>query len=251
MYYKITITAFCFFVLLISCVETDPPEVFEKEVEEYQLLYDYDPQHVYWHKIALIRFFKLVALGSEFGDDFKITKKWNKPMRIYLYGNVTSELYNETVQIADEINELISDNFKIRIVEKREESNFTVFLGSASDYAHEFPNTSSFIKQNKGLFTVYHNEDFEIYKGHMFVDVDNCLPTERKHILREELTQSLGLTNDVPYYHGSIFYEDWSATTTYSYLDKEVIRLLYHPKLIPGLNEQDAQQALMTIMGLN
>ena len=236
---------------MLSCVDVDAPEFQLEEQEEYQLLFSGDPKQDKWRKAAVIRYFKLVVLGSEFGDDFPIVKKWKEPMRVYLTGAVPSELYNETGKIISEINTLTVGNFEVQVVEKREDSNFVMFFGKAGDYAHKFPGTSSFIKNNRGLFTIYHNENFEIYKGHMFVDIEKTLPTERKHILREELTQSLGLTNDIPYYFDSIFYDDWSTTTSYSELDMEVIRLLYHPKVIAGLSEQSLQNVLSTIMGLN
>jgi hypothetical protein len=46
-------------------------------------------------------------------------------------------------------------------------------------------------------------------------------------LLREELTQSLGLGNDSNKYPDSIFYQDWSTVTSYSKLDIEIIKQHY------------------------
>jgi hypothetical protein len=51
---------------------------------------------------------------------------------------------------------------------------------------------------------------------------------EQKHLLREELTQSLGLVNDSWKYKNSIFYQGWTTTTEYSDIDRELIDILYN-----------------------
>jgi hypothetical protein len=50
----------------------------------------------------------------------------------------------------------------------------------------------------------------------------------KKHILREELTQSIGLLNDSMKYPNSIFYQGWTFPTEYTELDKEVIKRHYN-----------------------
>jgi hypothetical protein len=63
----------------------------------------------------------------------------------------------------------------------------------------------------------------------MYVDVVRTTDEEaQKHLLREELTQSLGLTNDSWKYPESIFYQGWTTTTTYTEMDKRLIDLLYN-----------------------
>ena len=63
-----------------------------------------------------------------------------------------------------------------------------------------------------------------------FVDLNRTVgETEfQKHILREELTQSLGLFNDSEKYENSIFYDGYSTVTEYSEIDKELIDMLYN-----------------------
>jgi hypothetical protein len=50
---------------------------------------------------------------------------------------------------------------------------------------------------------------------------------KRKHVILEEITQSLGLANDSMRYPDSIFYEGESYITSLSKMDKEVIKMLY------------------------
>ena len=67
-------------------------------------------------------------------------------------------------------------------------------------------------------------------KGYCFVDMiktGNDTQTQ-KSILREEITQSLGLCNDSWKYPNSIFYQGSSTNTEFSDLDKEIIQMLYN-----------------------
>ena len=49
----------------------------------------------------------------------------------------------------------------------------------------------------------------------------------RKHVILEEITQSLGLANDSMKYPDSIFYNGDSYITSLSKMDKGVIKMLY------------------------
>ena len=84
----------------------------------------------------------------------------------------------------------------------------------------------------------------------MYVDIERANFVEQKHILREELTQSVGFPNDIQYYNTSIFYDGWSTTNSYSEFDVEIIRLLYHTKMVSGLNSSSAEGALKAILGI-
>ena len=67
---------------------------------------------------------------------------------------------------------------------------------------------------------------------------------ERAHLIREELTQSLGLLADSARYEDSIFYQEWTTTNRYSPLDRAVIEMLYQPLLLPGITVEEALEAL-------
>jgi len=82
----------------------------------------------------------------------------------------------------------------------------------------------------------------------MYVDIDRANLTEQKHLLREELTQSLGLANDSQIYMGSIFQSIWTTTTKYALIDKDLIRLLYHSDMSVGLNENQVDGVLREIL---
>ena len=49
----------------------------------------------------------------------------------------------------------------------------------------------------------------------------------QRHVIREEITQSLGLFNDTYDYPESIFYQGYSEQTSFASIDEEIIKLLY------------------------
>ena len=82
----------------------------------------------------------------------------------------------------------------------------------------------------------------------MYVDIFRANEQGQLHLLREELTQSLGLGQDSEKYLNSIFQINWTTTSSYSQIDKDIIRLLYHPNMKVGLNENEVDLLLRSIL---
>ena len=82
----------------------------------------------------------------------------------------------------------------------------------------------------------------------MYVDIVRADMNEQKHLLREELTQSLGLARDSQKYTESIFQSSWTITNEYAEIDKDLIRLLYHPDMKIGLRENQVHDVLRQIL---
>ncbi|MEM1121297.1 MAG: DUF2927 domain-containing protein, partial [Bacteroidota bacterium] len=203
--------------------------------ERYELYFSYSPNADYYMRRHLIDYFASIALGAEYGVNLPLLKKWVKPMQIYVSGRKVPALMEELDEIVAELNALFTDGFYMELVEDSLAANFHIYLGDRLTYSKLYPNSAPLLKNSTGLFTYYLNPDFSIESGHMFVLTDNSPLRYQKHVLREELTQSLGLSNDIETYGNSIFYQQRSDVQQYSNLDIEVIRLLYHPRLIPKL----------------
>ncbi len=141
------------------------------------------------YEIDVIEYFKEVALGFEFGNASKITRKWESELKIFVDGEPNSELLDELDDILLEINELAKNGFQIVIVEEPSISNFYIFFGTGTDYAQLYPSQSGLVGSNWGLFSLYWNSDNQFTTGHMYVDIVRADMNEQKHLLREELTQ--------------------------------------------------------------
>ncbi len=196
----------------------------------------------------VVGYFKEIALGFEFGNASEITRRWEGHMKIFVGGQQTPALLAELKKIIVEINNLTTTEFMIELVSDTLQSNFYIYFGSGNSYASIFPSVSDLVPSNFGLFSVFWDSSNELIGGYMYVDIFRANLIEQKHILREELTQSLGLAKDSDWYSDSIFQQAYSATTEYSKIDQDLIRLLYHPKMKIGLDRNEVDVVLRAIL---
>jgi hypothetical protein len=198
---------------------------------------------------SVVSYFEEIALGFEFGNASEITRRWEGNMKIFIGGQPTPELLTETNRIVDEINGLCTTGFEIELVSDSLQSNFYIYFGSGDSYARIFPSLSDLIFSNLGLFSVFWDGSNVLSRGYMYVDVYRANFTEQKHLLREELTQSLGLAKDSYLYPESIFQQSFTTKTTeYAPIDRDLIRLLYHPEMKIGLGRDQVDHLLRDIL---
>ncbi len=170
-------------------------------------------------------YFDDIVMYSEFSDSRRDEPyRWSSNMKIYIDGQKPDYLISELNQIVMELNDLI-DPIQIKIVQRKEDSNYQIFLGSMNEFKRKYSVIfEDRLLHNCGYFELYPNG------GLMYVDLDRTSGNlfAQKHLLREELTQSLGLLNDSWKYPESIFYQGWTTTTKFSEIDKRLIDLLYN-----------------------
>ena len=186
-------------------------------------------------------------MGFEFGEATQITRKWIQPMRVFVGGKPTEVHLTELDRVIEEINELSTDGFEISLVEDSLASNFYVFFGSHKAYQWMYPLLTDLIENNVGLFSLDWDNNHNLHSGHMYVDTERVDVTAQLHIIREELTQSIGLGRDSYKYSLSIFQQRWSTVMEYTALDRDLIRVLYHPKMTTGYNETNVSRVLKEI----
>lgn len=227
------ISFFVIFIFITSCTK-------EEEIAPQTELSDF--------QLEVIDYFKEVALGFENGGVSEITRKWRSQMRIFIDGSASAENITKVEQTVENINELASDGFSIEIVGNQSTSNCYLFFGTAREFEQLFPETS--IGSNFGNFYVWWQSN-NINRARLFVDTDRANSEQQKSLILEEITQALGIGKDSPRYSNSIFYEtsnDGGFATEYAEIDKEVIRLLYHPNMSVGLNAQQVDIRLRSIL---
>ncbi len=198
-------------------------------------------------KWELANIFVTVALGSDFGSGIPVVKKWQKPVKIFIKGSYTDDHLSELESVINDINDLLTGFMTVEQVQDSTDSNMIAFFGSKSEYINLFPEAQHELNNAIGFFVIHHNKNFEIESGHIFIDVHNTTIQIQKHILREELTQSLGLPNDIGL-PNSMFYDKPSNTTTYSNEDKELLRMLYRPEILPGMNEGTVRSVITDLL---
>jgi hypothetical protein len=163
-------------------------------------------------------------MNSEFSGKMEKPFKWTKDMKIYVDKTDQNYLVDELNRIVNDLNLLI-DPIQIKIVNSKDQANYFIYFGYYKDFEKKYNVVNSnLLENNWGFFEIYPNNT-----GIMYVDVIRTKEIEaQKHLLREELTQSLGLLNDSWEYPQSIFYQGWTTTTEYSSIDKEIIKMLYN-----------------------
>jgi len=209
-------------LLVSSCITLkDDPKPLGNELSEAQL------------------YFLSIAFGTEFGGASPVIRKWTSEVKIFMADSTYQELNQELNLVIAELNDLI-ETISIRRVNTRAESNLVLYCGNADVFVRDYePATQNVIKNNFGLFWIYWNNQSELIRGNVFVDTQrtqgvNC----QRHLLREELTQSLGIMQDSGQFSDSIFQQSWTCTNTYAAVDTMVIKLLYHPLVKPGMSKQ-------------
>lgn len=196
----------------------------------------------------VITYFKEIALGFEFGSATPVTRKWVAPMKIYVGGAPTATLTRELELIIAELNGLATDGFQIQIVSSREASNLQIFFGTGAEYAALYPVDAKLSRTNSGVYHIYWNSKNQLTKGHIFVNMKDTSEEEQRHVIREELTQSLGLGRDSELYQESVFQSRFTTPTHYAEIDKDLIRLLYHPAMRTGLTPGEVEAVLTEIL---
>ena len=186
-----------------------------------------------------IDYFTEIALGVEFGDDVPVIKKWTNDIRIKINGEPTDFDLQTINNIISDLNKLIA-GIKIKQVDKKE--NLTITFAPESNFTTIDPN---YVPTNYGFFwALWHDDYFVIYAASILISSADITQQERSHLIREELTQSLGLMNDSNKYNDSIFYQEWTDLTELSEIDKAVIKLLYHKKIKPGMSKDQVLNIL-------
>ncbi|MDJ0774105.1 MAG: DUF2927 domain-containing protein [Mastigocoleus sp. MO_167.B18] len=178
-----------------------------------------------------INYFLEIALGAEFSAGSNLIRKWDRDLRIKITGSPTSEDLNTLRSVIYELNNLVS-GIKLSIVDDK--PNVKIHFVPVSQFQRYEPN---YQPGNYGYAWTNWNQNHTINSANILIASVGVNQKERSHLIREELTQSLGLLRDSYKYKNSIFYQPWTDTNRYSQIDKKVIQILYQPQIRPGMNK--------------
>tara|TARA_B100001741_G_scaffold105074_2_gene86552 strand:+ start:1895 stop:5335 length:3441 start_codon:yes stop_codon:yes gene_type:complete len=185
----------------------------------------------------VIDYFLEIAMGSEFGGNGELVHKWVGDVSIQVHGNPTDFDLENLNQIIGEINDL-QDGINLSIVEQNGEIN--IYFSSKEDFKQV---ESNYVEGNDGYFSTYWDGNGVIYFANVFV-LDSQAEVYRNHLLREELTQCLGLMKDADWYPDSMFYSGWTSITEFSEYDELLISMLYRNDILSNMNESEVLEVL-------
>ena len=191
-----------------------------------------------------IEYFFEVAMNVEFGGNGQSQiHKWEEDLFIQVHGNPTSSDLQNLDAIIEELNALQS-SVQLLVVEQN--ANVDIYFSSANDFREIEPN---YIAGNDGFFWTYWDQG-TIVLANIFV-LDNQAEVYRNHLLREELTQCLGLMNDSYLYEDSIFYAGWTDTTEYMEIDRTLVSMLYREDIEVNMDGDEVFDILVPRISLH
>ena len=190
-----------------------------------------------------INYFLEIALGSEFSQSSSAAKirKWQGDVRIQYFGSPTPEDLTTLNSVISEVNELSNGGIRLQLVDRN--PNVTMHFAPESQFSRLEPN---YQPGNYGYFWTQWDGNNRIYKANVLITTTKVTQKERSHLIREELTQSLGLMKDSLKYADSMFYQRWTDVTQYSEIDRSLIRMLYDPQISSGMTQAQVINVLNT-----
>lgn len=198
-----------------------------------------------------LKYFLDIVLKNEFERKIQKCKKWEVNIRLYtFFEKYNISLDNEINNIINDINNL-SDTIKIYRTTNIKDSNVKVFLSSRDTFKKHISRENwKYLNDNYGFGRIFYNNNFIISQALVYVDIyktDNldC----QKHLLREEITQILGMPNDINL-KKSIFNKDWECITQYSKFDTMIIKLFLSDKIQAGMDKKEIIEVYKSINNL-
>nr|WP_290228192.1 DUF2927 domain-containing protein [Trichocoleus desertorum] len=185
-----------------------------------------------------ISYFLEVTMGGEFGASAPRVRKWQGPVKIKIHGSPTSEDLRTLQAVIQDI-EGLTEGLQLQM--DQDNPNLEIYFVPESDFRRYEPNYQPL---NYGFFWTHWNEQNTIYNARILISTVGVSQKERSHLIREELTQSLGLMQDSSRYPDSIFFQGWTDPTEYSEIDKALLRMLYRPEIQPGMTRSQVAQVL-------
>jgi hypothetical protein len=179
-----------------------------------------------------------VALGTEYGEASPTLRRWTGDLRLTVLGAPTPQDLATLERVMAELEELIPQ-LELSLVAAN--GNVAVYFVPRAEFPNLEPN---YVPGNIGFFWYWWNGRDVINRARVLIDAQGTTQRERDHLIREELTQSLGLGQDSSKYPDSIFYQSQNHTDHYAPIDREIIALLYDDRLGPGLTRAEIERML-------
>lgn len=187
-----------------------------------------------------INYFMEVAMGAEFGSGNPTIRKWTGPVRVKVNGNPSAQDMQTLQAVIADLNRL-TQGITIQLVQSN--PNIEMHFAPETQFASI---ESNYRPRNMGFFWTWWDGG-RINRARILISTTGVTQQERSHLIREELTQSMGLMRDSGRYSDSVFYQGWTSVTRYSAMDEAIISMLYRPEIRPGMTQNQVMAALQSI----
>ena len=181
-----------------------------------------------------VDYFQEIAFGTEYGSSGGVIHRWTDDVAIAVHGDPNDEDLANLCQVLFDIDALV-DTVEVSIVGSGQ--NVDLYYVPQSQFRGIEPN---YVPGNLGFFYVWWDATGSLTEAKVLIATDDVTQAERNHLVREEVTQILGLMKDSYRYADSVFYQEWTEVQEYSDLDEDIIAILYLPAIVPGMTPDEA-----------
>lgn len=219
------------------------------------LVFTQVPAAEQWQDPGFIReAFNQVALQNEYSGHDGRVRKWQQPMRIWIDHQVAdSELHTRLVSL--HISDLARiTGHKMTLVESPDTANVTVtftrFEKMQSQARQLLGSEAGRVLQGAlCLANITTDSHQRIHRARVIIPVDQArMHGKLVSCVVEELTQIMGLVNDSEQAYPSVF-NDRTPDDLLSGLDYVLLKILYDPRILPGMSGRQASATAMMIAG--
>jgi len=177
-----------------------------------------------------IDYFNEITLKNELNSKIRLAPaKFKSDVKIFIFGNYEPYMLDEVKRVVDDLNDII-DPIDLSVVNNRSESNVVMYFGEYETFISDNPDLkrNNKLKNCEGSFSTK-SKGNEIKSSRILINLPNQeSENDVKDVIREEITQSLGLYNDSWRYPNSCFYQGNNDVLEYSEIDVKLIKMLYN-----------------------
>lgn len=167
--------------------------------------------------------------------------RWESPIRICLTGSPSADDRNQLNLFIMELATHCPNIPNISLVDNEQSADITIYYGPLNTLSRH---VDYYREGNWGYFSYHYNNRHVLVSGKIGIATDVNNTAGKRHLLREELTGLLGLTNDHELYADSILYQPWTTVGQLSDVDWLMLNMLYDPDLSCGMSASQAYKIL-------
>jgi len=188
----------------------------------------------------VIEYFNEVSLDAEMvndGDPSKL-QKWVEPIYYFLNGDYTDEDLKVLNNFTNWLNSL--EGFPgIYQTKDFNRANLKIYFGDKNRMIDIMGNDFSGLD---GGVTFWYDDD-KIYDARIFCRTD-IEQEVRNSVIIEEIYNGLGPVQDTDIRTDSIIYSGYSYPQEMTEIDELILKLLYSPKMLPGMNSLKCESVI-------
>ena len=191
----------------------------------------------------MITYFNEVCLDAEFvnSGNAKLLQRWENPIYYQIYGDPTDKDLQVLCTICQWLNTIEGFPGIYETTETWQE-NYSIYFCTQDELIRRMGEQYYHVD---GAFTFWYNDN-------VIYDCTVCILTTldqevRNSVIQEEIYNSLGPAQDTNLRQESIIYSGYSIPQSLHPIDEVILKLLYHPDLLVGMDATDCEPVIRAL----